>query len=204
MELYLLLIPYIFLIPINGVRLFLIQQLLDQLIVDLPRAQVHRLHRLKAINVQWYIWLVRRSIKDWAIAGVLGGVTVKLLADSQDWLLPAGLAVLGLVLLVNACLAVVILLYSAGYRVPGVLLITAVRLSIPDLVPANRKRAGSWGAALVSTGAVGLAAWFYSGNSGSLLWSFVTLALGLFSVLWALFPDPCDTSEVMIDVKNLG
>ena len=204
MESSLLLIPFLILIPIYGIRIYLLQSMLDSLIAnDLPQNLVFKLNRLRSINIQWYIWLLR-DIKDRVLIGVLGGASVGLLANLVPLLVPWGMVVLALFLLAGTCITAVILLYSAGYKVHKRVICLAVRLSIPDYVPANRKRAGCWGIAFILAGAAGLTTWYYTGSVGSVLWSFINITLGFFSLLRAFFPTAVETLEVDISAQNFN
>jgi len=202
MDVYMLLIPYTILIPISAARLFLLDHILDRLIEG-NLGQGNKLNRLRALNIQWYEWLFR-DVKDWAVLGILGGVTQSYLLRLIPQMSPGLLMILGVLLLVNTIVASILFIYARGYRIPDFLISGAVRLSIPDYVPANRKRVSGWGTAFILAGSAGFVVWIFTGNPSPLVWSFVTLTLGIFSFLRAIFPDKIDNMEVNLNAEKTG
>lgn len=198
MDGYWLLIPYVLVIPINGIRLYLLEKSLPKL---LNTYNMTKLRRLKAMNKSWYFWLLR-DVKDWIIMGLIWGACINWIADPVPWAIPTLLTLLSILLLSFVLVSSILLLYLAGYRIPSILISIATRLSLPDYVPSNRKRVGLWGLILLFAGAMGMFSWSNGSNMAPLLWSLLTLTLGFFSLLKAIFPGQVETAEVGIDVKN--
>ncbi|NLO88319.1 MAG: hypothetical protein GX090_07200 [Firmicutes bacterium] len=167
---------YALLLLLEGARFCLLEQIAAQ---D-PASR--RLQRYVAGNVAWRRQLAR-AVKDWLVAGIMGGVAVWGLMHIAPRVYPLILAGLALFAALRTSSLLVLLAFRAGVVVPHRLLAIAVQLALPGRDPCGRKRVVAWGALFALSGGIGLAAWARDSALLWLCWGFVTLTMGFVSFI---------------------
>lgn len=176
----LLIVPYCVKLLLKGIRLYLLRAVLAWEETDCRDASPMK--RFNVLNINWSRWMAR-DVKAWVIFGILGSVSLTFVKAQETWLAPGLLIFLNLALLADAAVSVPLWFFAAGFPVPGRLTYWAVSMAMPGYAPAGPGRVVWWSSAFILAAAAGLAGWILSGDLLSLLWSFITLTMGFFSLI---------------------